>query len=79
MRCLTRAVGCGEVESGHLFVTVCQDADELTLVCESRLQACDGVGVDVTRNNDLLPWSPSVFLFTQPHHTHKSVCSPFFH
>lgn len=43
-------------------MTVAQDANQLALVGEPRFEACDGVGVDVARNNDLLPRGPRVFL-----------------
>lgn len=39
-----------------------QDADELALIGDARLQARDGVRVQVTRDGHLTPWPWAVFL-----------------
>lgn len=59
---LTRTVGGGEFKARDLAASVAQDADQLTLVSDARLQPTDGVGVDVARDGGLLPGFRRIFL-----------------
>lgn len=61
----TGSVGGGEFKARDLAASVAQDADQLTLIRDPRLQPADGVGVDVARHGSLLPGFLRIFLQEQ--------------
>lgn len=60
---LTGSVGGGgEFKARDLAASMAQDADQLTLIRDPRLQPADGVGVDVAWHGSLLPGFLRIFL-----------------
>lgn len=62
---LTGAVGCGEIKARDLAASGVQNADELTLIGDPGAQSTDGVGVQVSGDDDLSPRRVTAFLQKQ--------------
>lgn len=55
-------MGSGKIEARDIAASVTQDADQLTLICDTWTQPTDGVGVDVTGDGNLPPGLTGIFL-----------------
>lgn len=55
-------MGSGKIEARDIAASVTQDADQLTLICDTWTQPTDGVGVDVTGDGNLPPGLMGIFL-----------------
>lgn len=62
---LTWSIIGGKVEACDLSASKLQHANQLTLVCDARLQTRDSVGVEMARDHHLFPWALDVFLLDE--------------